>query len=111
MQVLLPLGCSFLVVRFERSHTFKPKDASLFEITASLRLHLLSLSKRSQRVGYATTRFSLRMTREEIGSYLGLTLETVSRLFSRLHREGVLSAHQRDIELNDIAKLRVLVGH
>jgi CRP/FNR family transcriptional regulator, anaerobic regulatory protein len=72
---------------------------------------LLSLSKRYQRLGYAATRFSLRMTREEIGSYLGLTLETVSRLFSRLHREGLLSAHQRDIELKDMAKLRELVGH
>ena len=72
---------------------------------------LISLSKRYQRLGYAATRFSLRMTREEIGSYLGLTLETVSRLFSRLHREGLLSAHQRDIELKDMAKLRELVGH
>jgi len=72
---------------------------------------LLSLSKRYQRLGYAATRFSLRMTREEIGSYLGLTLETVSRLFSRLHREGLLSVHQREIELKDMAKLRELVGH
>jgi len=71
---------------------------------------LLSLSKRYQRLGYAATRFSLRMTREEIGSYLGLTLETVSRLFSRLHREGLLSAHQREVELKDMAKLRELVG-
>ena len=72
---------------------------------------LLSLSKRYERLGYAATRFSLRMTREEIGSYLGLTLETVSRLFSRLHREGLLSVHQREIELKDMAKLRELVGH
>src|SRR4051812_11316418 len=72
---------------------------------------LLSLSKRYQRLGYAATRFSLRMTREEIGSYLGLTVETVSRLFSRLQREGLLSAHQRDVELQDMAKLRELVGH
>ena len=72
---------------------------------------LLSLSKRYQRLGYAATRFSLRMTREEIGSYLGLTLETVSRLFSRLHREGLLSAHQCEVELKDMAKLRELVGH
>jgi CRP/FNR family transcriptional regulator len=50
------------------------------------------------------------MTREEIGSYLGLTLETVSRLFSRLQREGLLSAQQREVELKDMAKLRELVG-
>ena len=51
------------------------------------------------------------MTREEIGSYLGLTLETVSRLFSRLQREGLISAHQREVELKEMAKLRDLVGH
>ncbi|MGZ8197376.1 MAG: fumarate/nitrate reduction transcriptional regulator Fnr [Burkholderiales bacterium] len=72
---------------------------------------LLSLSKRYQKLGYAATRFSLRMTREEIGSYLGLTLETVSRLFSRLQREGLLTAHQREVELKDLTKLRELVGH
>ena len=72
---------------------------------------LLSLSRRYQKLGYAATRFSLRMTREEIGSYLGLTLETVSRLFSRLQREGLISAHQRDVELKDLPRLRELVGH
>jgi CRP/FNR family transcriptional regulator len=51
------------------------------------------------------------MTREEIGSYLGLTLETVSRLFSRLQREGLISAHQREVELKDIQRLRDVVGH
>src|SRR6185503_5697651 len=71
---------------------------------------LLSLSKRYQKLGYASTRFSLRMTREEIGSYLGLTLETVSRLFSRFQRDGLLSAHQREIELRNAARLREIVG-
>ena len=71
---------------------------------------LLSLSKRYQKLGYAATRFSLRMSREEIGSYLGLTLETVSRLFTRLHREGLISAHQRAVQLNDLSRLRELVG-
>jgi CRP/FNR family transcriptional regulator len=51
------------------------------------------------------------MTREEIGSYLGLTLETVSRLFSRLQRDGLITAHQREIELKDVAALREKVGH
>ena len=72
---------------------------------------LLSLSRRYQQLGYAATRFSLRMTREEIGSYLGLTLETVSRLFSRFQKEGLIGAHQRDIELKDSDKLREKVGH
>ena len=72
---------------------------------------LLSLSRRYHKLGYAATRFSLRMTREEIGSYLGLTLETVSRLFSRLQRDGLISAHQREVELKDVARLREKVGH
>ena len=72
---------------------------------------LLSLSRRYQKLGYASSRFSLRMTREEIGSYLGLTLETVSRLFSRFQKAGLIGAHQRDIELKDIERLREKVGH
>jgi CRP/FNR family transcriptional regulator len=72
---------------------------------------LLSLSRRYQKLGYAASRFSLRMTREEIGSYLGLTLETVSRLFSRLQRDGLITAHQREVELKDVAGLREKVGH
>ena len=72
---------------------------------------LLSLSRRYQKLGYAATRFSLRMTREEIGSYLGLTLETVSRLFSRLQKDGLITAHQKDIELIDIDRMRAKVGH
>lgn len=71
---------------------------------------LLSLSQRYQKLGYAASRFDLRMTREEVGSYLGLTLETVSRMFSRLQREGLLSANKRDIELKDAARLRERVG-
>lgn len=72
---------------------------------------LLSLSRRYQKLGYSSTRFSLRMTREEVGSYLGLTLETVSRLFSRLQKQGLISAQQRDVELKDIERLRDKVGH
>lgn len=71
---------------------------------------LLSLSRRYNRLGYSESRFSLRMTREDIGSYLGLTLETVSRVFSRLQRERVLSSHHRDVELHNVALMREKVG-
>jgi CRP/FNR family transcriptional regulator len=71
---------------------------------------LLSLSKRYQKLGYSPTRFSVRMSREEIGSYLGLTLETVSRLFSRFQRDGVIAARQREVELKDTQALRALVA-
>lgn len=71
---------------------------------------LLSLSRRHQRLGFSAARFTLRMTREEIGNYLGLTLETVSRLLSRFQREGLVAVRQRDIELRDLARLREIVG-
>lgn len=72
---------------------------------------LLSLSRRHLRLGFSATRFVLRMTREEIGNYLGLTLETVSRLFSRFQREGLVAVQQRDVELRDGGRLREMVGH
>ena len=72
---------------------------------------ILSLSRRFQRLGFAANRFVLRMTREEIGNYLGLTIETVSRLFSRFQREGLLGLQQRDVEIRNPDGLRNLVGH
>jgi len=56
---------------------------------------LLNLSQRYAARGYASTDFNLRMTREEIGSYLGLKLETVSRAFSHLQEEGVLQVEKK----------------
>jgi CRP/FNR family transcriptional regulator len=72
---------------------------------------LLSLSRRYERLGFSANRFVLRMTRDELGNYLGMTLETVSRLMSRFQREGLVSVRQREIELNDIGRLMELVGH
>ena len=71
---------------------------------------LLSLSRRYQRLGFAASRFALRMTREEIGNYLGLTLETISRLFSRFQREGLLKVRGREVELRNVERLREIVG-
>ena len=71
---------------------------------------LLNLSQRFAARGYSPTRFNLRMTRHEIGSYLGLKLETVSRAFSRLREEGMISVQSRSIELKNIDKLRALMG-
>ena len=53
-----------------------------------LAVFLLNLADRYRSRGYSATEYVLRMTREEIGNYLGLTLETVSRLFSRFQEEG-----------------------
>ena len=85
----------------------------LGSMTAEQRLaaFLLSLSRRYQRLGFAAMSFVLRMTREEIGNYLGLTLETVSRLLSRFQREGLTATRQREIELKNFDGLMEMVGH
>ncbi len=71
---------------------------------------LLNLSQRLTALGYSSSEFVMRMSREELGNYLGLTLETVSRLFSRFAREGVIIVNQRDIKITDMAALNELVG-
>ena len=71
---------------------------------------LLNLSERYQRRGYSPSEFVLRMTREEIGSYLGLKLETVSRLLSRFQVEGLLKVEGRDVKLLDLPALKQLAG-
>jgi CRP/FNR family transcriptional regulator, anaerobic regulatory protein len=72
---------------------------------------LLSLSARYQKLGYAGTRFSVRMARQDIASYLGLTIETVCRLLSRLQRDGLIEAQGREVRLKELPRLRKLVGY
>ena len=71
---------------------------------------LLNLSQRLGALGYSPREFVLRMSREEIGNHLGLTLETVSRLFSRFARDNLIRIHQREVQLLDIDTLRQLSG-
>ena len=71
---------------------------------------LLDLGRRYQDRGYSATRFNLRMSRGEIGSYLGLRLETVSRLFSRLQIERLLRVDTRFLEIVDTVGLKALIG-
>jgi CRP/FNR family transcriptional regulator len=71
---------------------------------------LLNLADRYKSRGYSASEFVLRMTREEIGSYLGLKLETVSRLFSRFQEAGLLRAQQRQIKIVDPIGLKQLIG-
>lgn len=56
--------------------------------------------------GYSSSEFVLRMSREEIGSYLGLKLETVSRLFSRFAEAGLIQIRQRHVKLVDMEGIR-----
>ena len=71
---------------------------------------LLNLTRRLKARGYSGSELVLRMTREEIGSYLGLKLETVSRTFSKFQDEGLLDVRQRQIRVRDAAGLQALVN-
>lgn len=69
---------------------------------------LVSLSERFADMGYSSKLFNLRMTRHEIGSYLGLTLETVSRTLSAFNEIGLITVDQRSIGICDVDSLRTL---
>ncbi len=86
--------------------------ASLGSMRSEQRLaaFLLNLSQRYASLGYSSTEFVLRMSREEIGNYLGLTLETVSRLFSRFARDGLIKINQREVRILDLPALKQLLG-
>ena len=70
---------------------------------------LLNLSARLGALGYSRSSFNLRMTRQEIGSYLGLKLETVSRALSALNGAGCIQVHQRSIDIVDADALRGVI--
>lgn len=71
---------------------------------------LLNLARRLEARGFSPSSFVLRMTRAEIGAYLGLKLETVSRSFSKFHEDGILDVHQREVRIVDPAALRRMVS-
>jgi CRP/FNR family transcriptional regulator, anaerobic regulatory protein len=71
---------------------------------------LLNLSQRFAARGYSAIEFNLRMTRQEIGSYLGLKLETVSRAFSEFQRRKLIRVRQRNVRIVDPAGLRAVLG-
>jgi CRP/FNR family transcriptional regulator len=69
---------------------------------------LVNLMQRLHLRGFSQTAVMLRMTREEIGSYLGLKLETVSRTFSKFQDDGLLEVKQRDIRVLNLDGLKRL---
>ena len=71
---------------------------------------ILNLTQRLHARGFSSTELVLRMTREEIGSYLGLKLETVSRTFSKFVEEGMVEVKQRHIRILDASALQRLVN-
>ena len=71
---------------------------------------LTNLSTRYAARGYSPTSFQLRMSREDIGNYLGLTIESVSRLLSRFKKQGWLKVEKRELTLLDPAMLKAMAA-
>lgn len=67
---------------------------------------LLNTAERFGALGYSRSSFNLRMTRQEIGSYLGLKLETVSRALSAFDAAGLIKVHLKQVDIVDAAGLR-----
>lgn len=67
---------------------------------------LVSISSRNQRRQLSGTRFRLSMSRADIGSFLGLTVETVSRVFSRLQKLDIIEVDKKEIEVKDLEQLK-----
>ncbi len=87
------------------------RDKRLMQITKNsapgrLAAFLLGLSERYRERGFAAREYRLGMSRVDIGNYLGLADETVSRLFTRFQEEGLLAVERRHIRLIDVPRLQ-----
>ncbi len=71
---------------------------------------LLNLSQRYAARGYSATEFHLRMTRAEIGHYLGMKLETVSRTLTKFQEQGLLTVNNKHVELQDLVRLHQVMN-
>ncbi len=71
---------------------------------------LLSMSQRLGKRGLSTTDFHLSMSRHEIGNYLGLAVETVSRLFTRFQDERLLDVDRKHVKIRSLPALERLAG-
>lgn len=71
---------------------------------------LLNLVQRLHARGFSQSELVLRMTREEIGSYLGLKLETVSRTFSKFAEDGIVEVKQRHVRILNAEGLKLIVN-
>ncbi len=84
----------------------------LGKMTADERLasFLLSLSARMEERHWNANEFNLMMPRQDIANYLGMAVETVSRLFASFQNEGVIEVDRRHITILDVDRLKVMVG-
>ncbi len=72
---------------------------------------LLILGERYAHLGYSDTRFNLRMTRLDLGSFLGLTQETVSRALSKFDEAGLIKVHNKELQILDVEGMHQIVAN
>ena len=93
------------------------RDHDLFFLLGSMRAEgriasfLLNLLTRLHARGQSGDALHLRMTREEIGSYLGLTIETVSRTLSKLSHKGIINLQLKEVRILNLPALHQLAQH
>ncbi len=71
---------------------------------------LVNLSSRLKQRNFSESEFNLSMSRKDIGNYLGLTIETISRTFSRFQSEGILSTQRKYVNIHKLEALKALAG-
>lgn len=74
-----------------------------------LAAYLIQVANHYQNLGFSTTEFPLQMSNIDLGRYLGISGETVSRVFSRFRERGVAEVQQRQAHIHDMQALRSLV--
>jgi CRP/FNR family transcriptional regulator len=71
---------------------------------------LLNLSNRFKKRGYSATSFRLAMSRGEVGNYLGLAVETVSRVMTRFQKNELIEVDGKEISIINLSEMQKLVG-
>ena len=71
---------------------------------------ILSLSARNVRRKFSATDFRLPMSRTDIANFLGLTIETVSRILSKFSKQNVIELQNKEMRIIDMDRLRSIAG-
>ncbi|MBD3671555.1 MAG: fumarate/nitrate reduction transcriptional regulator Fnr [Gammaproteobacteria bacterium] len=71
---------------------------------------LLSVSNRFKSRGFSPNEYNLSMSRNDIGNYLGLAVETVSRMFTRFQESGLLTVERKHVVIHDLDRLHDMAG-
>lgn len=106
------IGGTLLRLLAAKVHAAHEVMASVLDRDAIARVagFVLDLSARLERAGLDGRRFQVGFSRSDIASYLGMTIETVSRAFSELRRRRILEVRAKDLSLLHMGELRALAG-